>query len=313
MPHGCAGSPGRAHTHAVRSRRRVAALVAVLALATAPIALTEATATSAPTALAHVHNFRTVTRWVTFRRGARVLPTMIVLPVVSPGTTVPVMEFAHGWHSNPRVYASVLRGWASAGFLVVAPSSPEMARGKGLLPQGAASLRQAGDLPVVLTDVLRMSLPVTPDTSEIALAGHSEGACTVADMAFNPRYRDPRIDAYLIFSGARTSINYGRARFHANPKPVFIADSRDDEFGDFAEAGPLYRQARGRKVLVAIGRDDRHLAPWTVSTLFHERIWNATIEFASWAFTGRGSALEALIADVDTPGLAISLDRSGGV
>lgn len=320
MPHGRAGSRGLARLHAHRLRGRAAALVAVLAVAAAvPAALADGITTTPtpsppmPLALAHVHNFRTVTRWVTFRRGARILPTMIVMPVVGPGVSVPVMEFAHGWHSNPRVYASLLRGWASAGFLVIAPTSPGMARGKGLLQQGPASLLQAGDLPVVLTDALRMPLPVIPDPSEIALAGHSDGACTVADMAFNPRYRDARVDAYLIFSGARTNINYGPARYHANPKPVFVADSRDDEFGDFTEAGPLYRQARPRKVFVAIGRGDHHLAPWSVSAVFHQSIWNATIDFASWAFTGRGSALEAMIADVHTPGLAVNVDTSPGV
>lgn len=318
MPHGRAGSPVSTRLRARRRRGGAAVLAAVLALAAAvPAALADGTTTtpSPPTtlALAHVHNFRTATRWVTFRRGARVLPTMIVVPVVSPGVRVPVMEFAHGWHSNPRVYASLLRGWASAGFLVIAPTSPGMARGKGLLQQGPASLLQAGDLPVVLTDVLRMPLPVIPDPTEIALAGHSDGACTVADMAFNPRYRDARIDAYLIFSGARTNINYGPAHYHANPKPVFVADSRDDEFGDFTEAGPLYRQARPRKVFVAIGRGDHHLAPWSVSTVFHQSIWNATIDFASWAFTGRGSALETMIADVHTPGLAVNLDTWPGV
>jgi hypothetical protein len=311
MTHGCAPVPGGARPRRLRRLLAAGAAAAVLAGGT-PGALADGTTTTPVTplpslTLAHVHNFHTVTRWVTFRRGRRVLSTMIVLPVVSRGISVPVMEFAHGWHSNPRVYASMLRAWASAGFLVISPTSPGMARGKGLLPQGPASVLQAGDLPVVLTDVLAMALPVVPNAQEIALAGHSDGGCTVADMAFNARYRDARIDAYLIFSGARTNLNYGRKFFHANPKPVFIADSRADEFGDFAEVAPLYRQSRAPKVLVTIGRGERHLAPWSVSTLFHQRLWNATVDFSSWAFSGRGTALESMIGDLRTPGFGINL------
>ncbi len=314
MSQGCTQSSGTAPRGARRRRVRLAvAVAATIAAATAagPATVADgAGSTSKPPVvltLSHVHNFRTSTRWVTYRRGARILPTMIVTPKVSAGVVVPVMEFAHGWHSNPRVYAAMLRGWASAGFLVIAPTSPGMARGPGLLPQGAASMRQAGDLPVVLTDVLASRLRVVPDRARIALAGHSDGGCTVADMAFNRRYRDNRIDAYLIFSGGRTPVNSGRAFVHANPKPVFISDSYADQFGDFPSSGSFYRQARPPKIMVGIGRGETHLPPWSVSTLFHQRLWNATVDFSSWAFSGHGAALEAMLGDLRVRGFGVNL------
>jgi dienelactone hydrolase len=310
--------PSGAAPRAARGRRGRLTTVLATIVAAAGIAGPTAVTVGAPAptpgtssppvlTLSHVHNFRTTTRWVTYRRGARVLPTMIVTPVVSAPVVVPVMEFAHGWHSNPRVYAAMLRGWASAGFLVIAPTSPGMARGPGLLPQGAASLRQARDLPVVLTDVLVSHLPVVPDRTRIALAGHSDGGCTVADMAFNRRYRDIRIDAYLIFSGGRTAVNTGRAFLHANPKPLFIADSYADQYGDFPSAGGFYRQARPPKIMVGIGRGETHLPPWSVSTLFHQRLWNATVDFSSWAFSGHGAALEAMLGDLRVRGFGVNL------
>jgi dienelactone hydrolase len=317
MPQGSMQPSREAARPARGNRMRLAAALAACvaavgpaaaaALASGPPASTPGTTPPSVLTLSHVHNFRTSTRWVTYRRGVRVLPTMIVTPVVSPGVVVPVMEFAHGWHSNPRVYAAMLRAWASAGFLVIAPTSPGMARGRGLLPQGAASMRQAGDLPVVLTAVLASRLPVVPDPAEIALAGHSDGGCTVADMAFNRRYRDNRIAAYLIFSGGRTAVNTGRRFVHANPKPVFIADSYADQFGDFPSAGGFYRQARPPKIMVGIARGETHLPPWSVSTLFHQHLWNATVDFASWAFTGRGAALEAMLGDLHVRGFGVNL------
>jgi dienelactone hydrolase len=300
---------------AIRDRRRrwrvacAAAAGAVLALSiAAPVLAEEGSPGPPPTlTLRHVHNFPTVTHWYRLHRGPRVLDTMVVTPKVSVTVPIPVIEFAHGWHSNPRVYATMLRAWASAGFLVISPTSPGMARGPGLLAQGAASIKQAADLPVVLTHVLKMRLGVTPDPKRIALAGHSDGGCTVADMAFNRRYRDDRVDAYLIFSGAQTPINAGPGLLRANNAPVFVADSRADQFGDFPSSAAIYRAARTPKIFVAIGRDETHLPPWSVSTLFHQRLWNATIDFASWAFTGQGVALERMVADLHTRGFGVNL------
>jgi len=258
--------------------------------------------------LRRLHEFATTTRWVVLHRGARVLRTMLVVPRVSAGVEVPAMEFAHGWNSNPIVYASMLRAWASAGFLVIAPTSPGMARGRGLLSQGAASARQAADLPAVLTQVLRIKLPVVVNRTQIALAGHSDGGSTVATLAFNRGYRDRRIDAFLIFSGGRTSINAGRREWRGNTEPVFIADSYADQFDDFPSAGGFYAQARAPKVMVGIGRGERHLPPWSVASPFNQELWNATVDFASWSFTGSGASLRAMREDLRLRGFGVRLD-----
>jgi dienelactone hydrolase len=257
--------------------------------------------------LARLHNFATSTHWMEFRRGSRRLRTLLVIPRVTEGVVVPAIEFAHGWTSNPAVYASMLRAWASAGFLVIAPTSPGMARGRGLLSQGAASARQAADLPAVLSQVLDLKLPVVVNRSAIALAGHSDGGSTVATLAFNRGHRDKRIDAYLIFSGGRTSVNAGARERRGNTKPVFIADSYADQYGDFRSAGGFYAQARPPKVLVGIGRGERHLPPWSDATPFNQDLWNATVDFANWSFTGSGAALRDMVKDLRVRGFGVRL------
>jgi len=300
------GAVGRGHA-ARRAACVAAAALVALALAAPVVAEVSPHGRTPTLSLRHVHNFPTQTRWYRLHRGDRVLETMVVTPKIGRSVPIPVIEFAHGWHSNPTVYAAMLRAWASAGFLVISPTSPGMARGPGLLPQGAASIEQAEDLPAVLTQVLRLRLGVTPDPKRIALAGHSDGGCTVADMAFNRRFRDNRIDVYFIFSGAQTPINAGPGLLRANNKPVFVADSRADQYGDFPSSAAIFRAARTPKVFVAIGRGDTHLPPWSVSTLFHQRLWNATIDFASWAFTGQGAALDGMVDDLSTPGFGVNL------
>jgi fermentation-respiration switch protein FrsA (DUF1100 family) len=301
-----------------RRRARAVVVAAAVAIATGGVSAASADPASttptpsAPTpyvlTLRHLHNFATATRWVVLHRGARVLRTMLVVPRVSSGVVVPAIEFAHGWDSNPVVYAAMLRAWASAGFLVIAPTSPGMARGRGLLSQGAASARQAADLPAVLTQVLRLALPVTVNRTQIALAGHSDGGSTVATLAFNHGYRDPRIAAYLIFSGGRTAINAGVREWRGNTKPVFIADSSADQFGDFPSARGFYAQARPPKIMVAVGRGETHLPPWSIATPFNQALWSATVDFASWSFTGSGASLQAMRNDLRPHGFGVRLD-----
>jgi dienelactone hydrolase len=302
-----------------RARIRAAAAAALVVTATlAPVVMAAPGTPGSPVIppppkpyilkLARLHNFATSTHWLVFHRGRRVLRTMVVIPRVTKGVVVPAIEFAHGWNSNPVVYASMLRAWASAGFLVIAPTSPGMARGRGLLSQGAASARQAADLPAVLTQVLSLKLPVAVNRSAIAFAGHSDGGSTVATLAFNRGYRDRRVDAYLIFSGGRTSVNAGAREWRGNTKPVFIADSYADQYGDFPSAGGFYAQARAPKVMVGIGRGERHLPPWADATPFNQALWNATVDFASWSFTGSGAALRDMVKDLRVRGFGVRLD-----
>ena len=257
--------------------------------------------------LAGLHHFSTTTRWVELHRGTRAIRTMIITPRVATGSIVPAIEFAHGWDSNPAVYDNVLHAWASAGFLVIAPTSPGMARGPGLLAGPAAVARQIADLPAVLTHVLAMKMSVVINRQQIALAGHSDGGISVATKAFNRRDIDHRISAYLILSGGTTPQDSGPLHTRTNSKPVFIADSYADQYGNWPSARAFFHQARGPKVLVGIGRGETHLSPWVVETSFTEALWTSTVDFARWAFTGSGAARTQMVTALRLPGFGVNL------
>jgi hypothetical protein len=253
-----------------------------------------------------LHNYATSTRWVVLHRGARVLRTMIITPTVTPGVMVPAIEFAHGWNSKPAVYAAMLRAWASAGCVVIAPTSPGMARGRGLINGDGPIAAQTADLPVVLTQALALHLNVVINPAEIALAGHSDGGSSVARMAFNRRLTDPRITAFLIFSAGRDGENSGRRFVRTNARPVFIADSFGDQYGDYPSARAFYREAAGPKILVGIGAGETHLPPWSVATPRHLAIWSAAIDFVRWTCSGAGADRRAMLGVLHRPGLSVN-------
>jgi dienelactone hydrolase len=244
-------------------------------------------------------------QWITLHRGARVLPTLVISPKLPPRSVVPLLVFAHGWNNNPQGYRTILTSWASAGFLVVAPTSPGMALGLPLTSETAGNQAQLSDLPSVLSTMLSTTHTLTIDRSEVVYAGHSDGAQAVATLAFNPALRDDRARAFVILAGARVPQNDRWSG--SNNRPVYIAASYNDEWGNWPSSAFFFTHARSPKVLVGIGRGERHLPPWTVSSAFHRAIWESTIDFCRLSFTGEPSARAAMLHDLSLQGISVKV------
>ena len=265
------------------------------------------TASVVPLPLAVPGTYQTSEKWVIVTRGARQIRVFLVLPKVPVDRAVPVVEFAHGWNATPLMYRALLTAWSSAGMLVVAPMSPGMARGTAASSQSHAIGAQIDDLPVVLTDVLALSLSVHADSTRIALAGHSDGGTSVATIAFNPTFHDSRIGAFLILAGGTSRANSGPMEWRGNTAPVLIADSVADQFGNWPCAVKFYRQAAAPKVRIAIRQHEQHLPPWSTPTALHRRIWSATVHFMQWGFSKNPRMIGAMHHDLSISSVGINL------
>jgi len=109
-----------------------------------------------------------------------------------------MVVFAHGYDVTPDTYAALLDAWVRAGFVVVAPffpdeSASEVASQRGANTEGDLP-NEAGDLTFVTRSVLQASANETTgcpivsglvEPSEIALAGHSDGAEVVGMLAYD--------------------------------------------------------------------------------------------------------------------------------
>ncbi len=132
----------------------------------------------------------------------RVLVTDLFVPVGASGPR-PLVVFAHGWNSDPGVYASLLEEWAAAGFVVAAPVFPDST---DLYPGSPVSdyADQALDITFVISSLLH-DQAVAIDPKRIAVTGHSDGGTDVALMALDPAYADARVRAYVCMSGEMPS------------------------------------------------------------------------------------------------------------
>jgi len=241
------------------------------------------------------------TRSIVLRRGTRVLPTTIYVPDLPAGTGVPVIEFAHGYDIPPSAYRAMLSAWASAGYLVVAPTSPGMAPGKQLTDELSAIRLQTADLEVVRQRIPSLPVAVEPDMHEVVLAGHSDGATAVKQIAFAGSPGTADYAAYVLLSWGTSPSDL--VNIAPNISPVFIADSRADEFQIWPYSLKLFAAAHDPKVLVGIGLHQNHLAPWSRTTPLHLSVWSAIVDFSTWSVTGSAAAHRWLKIDLARPGL----------
>ena len=310
---------------ASRTRRARAGTVALAALAAALLA-GAAAATLAPAAstggagttsetghfavglrvLKLVDRSRTIV--LDGRRQPRTLVTYVRYPAIGPAGAsdlanappatasgpYPLVVFGHGFGVTPAIYASLLQSWARAGFVVAAPVFP---LGNADTPGGAQEsdvINQPGDMSFVITSMLALSgapagtstFAGLVDPSRVAVAGHSDGAESALAVAYSRRYRDPRVRASVILSGAEMS-GIGGYSYPSGSPPLLAVQGTADTFNEPQYTYTYFRHARRPKYLLRlIGAE--HLPPYTVEQPQLSIVERVSIAFLRSYLTSRG-------------------------
>jgi dienelactone hydrolase len=139
----------------------------------------------------------------------------------------PLVVFGRGFAVTPGIYASLLRAWTHAGYVVAAPLFPlENANAPGG-PNESDLVNQPGDMSVVISRMLDESADPNSlfagliNPREIAVAGQPDGGETALAVAYDHEFLDRRIRAAVILSGAEIP---GAAGFSIPaPSPPLLA------------------------------------------------------------------------------------------
>ncbi|HEV3266924.1 MAG TPA: hypothetical protein VGZ68_00825 [Acidimicrobiales bacterium] len=146
----------------------------------------------------------------------------------------PMIVFAHGYDVTPDIYASMLDAWVRAGFVVVAPMFPDENQYAVAAQHGANTEEDLLNEPADITFVTRSLLQASANTSigchvvsgliqptELALAGHSDGAAAVGLLAY-ARGNDPQ------------GVSYASLRQGLDYRAVAILSGNEDHSQSYA-------------------------------------------------------------------------------
>jgi dienelactone hydrolase len=269
-------------TSGTLSRVRGVILAALVAAVAASTALA---APSAGRTLPHVLRWVDKSRTIKLphgKREARPVTTEFWYPPARDGSgPFPLVVFGHGFASMPSWYRRLLRDWASAGYVVAAPIFPLGNANAPGGPDESDIVNQPRDMSFVITHVLAASASVGSsfagliDPDKVAVAGQSDGAMTAYATAFEQPWRDTRVHAALVLSGAIL----GPRRYVAHDGvPLLAVQGTADAINPPKYTRQLFR-AVGRPKFLLLLHGAGHLPPYTVPgrTL-------ATVELVTVAF-----------------------------
>jgi dienelactone hydrolase len=199
-----------------------------------------------------------------------------------------------------------LRAWTLAGYVVAAPLFP---LGNAHAPGGPNEsdiVNQPRDISFVISQLLAASASRTSplhgliDPSRIAVAGQSDGAETAFAAAYEPRYRDARIDAALILSGQE--LPGGPSGFPHQAVPLLATLGTADTINPPAYTyGLFYPVPRPKFLLRLLGAG--HIGPYTTEEPQLGIVERVTVAFLNHYFK-RGSLTQIEQAG-DVPGIAM--------
>ena len=240
-----------------------------------------------------VFRFVDHTRTIALPDGRRIDRTVVtIVRYPSTGGQYPLVVFGHGFALTP------------AGCVVAAPVFPLGNANAPAGPNESDLVNQPADMRFVITRLLALDsrpggvLEGRIDPRRIAIAGHSDGAETALAVAYDNRYRDARVRAAVILSGAEMP---AMGSFHRNGPPLLAMQGTADPINAPDNTLSYYRLAMRPKFLVLlIGAS--HLPPYASEEPQLGIVERVTIAFLDH-YLKRGSVRAFMLAGRN-PGLS---------
>jgi fermentation-respiration switch protein FrsA (DUF1100 family) len=228
---------------------------------------------------------------VTYNREGRSLRTVVWAPERSG--RYPAVLFSHGLNGAPEQFGALLKGWAAAGFVVIAPTYPHTTRGAADFDVYDV-LNQPADASFVLGQVLAGPIGKRVDAGRLAAAGHSAGAITTVGLFTTGR--DARLRAGIVLAGS--GLGVGTA-FSGTPAALLFVHGDADSLVSYASGKATYDLVPWAKAMLTIpggNHNDPYLRPGTAG---FQTVARSTLQFLRLELYGDQAARAALAPSGD--------------
>ena len=199
------------------------------------------------------------------------------------GGPYPLVIFGHGFGVTPTPYAPLLDAWARAGYVVAAPIFP---LGSALAPGGPNEVdlvNEPADMSFVISRMLvesrRASGPFRGllARNRIAITGHSDGGDAALAVAFDRSFRDARVTAAVILSGAEIP-QLGAFPFPRRGPPLLATQGSADTTNPPSATSMFFGLAPRPKFLLTLAGAP-HLPPYSSEQPYLGIIERVTVAF----------------------------------
>lgn len=257
-------------------------------------------------------------------QSGRALPVIVLYPAEGapgqPGEFVddapgapgafPLVVYSHGVAATGTDRNDALARWASAGYVVAAPTFPLTSEGM----RGVADLvNQPADLRFVV-ESLRSSMQELGHPLQgrvlfdcLALAGHSLGGATTLAAAFDPCCAGLGPSAVIEIGGMQALLTPGEDYSDAAPVPVLVVHGAQDATIPYDQAQGVVDAVPGPAWLLTFpeGGHNSMFAPPEVDVLT-----DAVVSFLDAELKGASASFDGLPARVDASGIATLVPAS---
>jgi dienelactone hydrolase len=199
--------------------------------------------------------------------------------------------FSQGFDITTQEYATLITDWASAGFVVAAPTYPHTDPSPPTLLDESDIVNHPADLQAVITAVVAAghqsgaALAGLINADEIGLVGQSDGGDVSLAVADNSCCRYPGVKAAAILSGAELS-SFGGQYFTTPGPPILIVQGSTDTVNPPICSVQAYNAAPTPKYyLDLLGAS--HLDPYTEPGSYETVVARVTTAFFDAELAGR--------------------------
>lgn len=253
---------------------------------------------------------------------ARSLPTVLRYPAVGPPAQgavpdappnrargpFPLIVFSQGFNYPAEGYAALMDAWASAGYIVAAPTYPYT---DPSAPEGVNEtdiVNHPADLRFVISAIRAGARSASSplhgilDSRGLALLGQSDGGDVSLATAANSCCRLPGISAGVILSGAELPA-FGGTYYGSGAPPLLVVQGDQDTINLPGCSAALYDQAPAPKYYLDL-LGAAHLPPYVDPGPQRDRVARAVIGFLDYYVKHQSAGLGILRRAASAPGVA---------